>query len=161
MRLSVNFRWSSLTVLASLIAMLSAGLGSQACAGDGFSDSLVGGLAGISDLTPMIAADASASTPAMAAVATTSSKSLGRQSVPSADRAASYRDGDLFRNSKVAVPLLVADLGPRVASKARPMTGRSVGARPAAAWTKSRVSVVAPANLGGESTMAWAGLSGR
>jgi hypothetical protein len=161
MRLSVDFRRSSLSVLASLTTVLAAVVGLQACAGDGFSDSLVGGLAGASDLTPLIATNAAAAVPATSTVATTRSKSLGRQSVPSADRATSYRDGELFRNSKVAVPLLVADLEPRVASRARPMTGRSVGARPSASWTNPRVSVVTPANLGRESTMAWAGLSGR
>lgn len=59
-------------------------------------------------------------------------KSRARQSLPAQDRAASYREGDLFRHSRVVVPLLVMDLEPVRFTSVRPMSGRSVGVRPVA-----------------------------
>jgi hypothetical protein len=59
-----------------------------------------------------------------------------RQSVPVRNRSATYRTAELFRNSKVALPLLVADLEPQVVFVPQPMSGRSVGARPSGSWTK-------------------------
>jgi hypothetical protein len=95
---------------------------------------IVGNLAALGDLSSFTATDRSASGPV-----TPSSvrPSLVRQSQPARDRSLTYRSSDLFSLSKSAVPLLVADLEPRQASVARPMSGRSVGARPAAAWTRS------------------------
>lgn len=102
--------------------------------------SLVGGLAVPSDLQATSGVE---STPALLplGVAPVSKQSLARQSVPARDRAASYRDADVFSLSKSAVPLLVMDLEPRAAAVAQPMSGRSVGARPSAAWTRTLPSL--------------------
>lgn len=136
MRRSPNFRSSACGLGAVTAALLFVSLGMPALGGDDFSHSLVAGLAGVADLEPVAVVEdvdidmVAAETPAARA------KSFARQSVPARDRAGSYRDGELFRNSKVALPLLVADLEPKVAASIRPMSGRSVGARPAAAWTR-------------------------
>lgn len=162
MRYSLDLRSCLLPVVASLISLLAVSVGSQAIAADGFSGSLVGGLADVSDLSPLMAVDASVDVPAARGSAVAGSKSLGRQSVPAADRSTSYRGGEVFANSKVAVPLLVADLEPRSVSRARPMTGRSVGARPSAAWTRPQgIPSGAPKNQGVQPSMAWTSLSGR
>jgi len=162
MRYSVDLRSSLLPVVASLMSLLAVSVGSQAIAADGFSGSLVGGLADLSDLSPLMAADASVAVPAARGAAVGGSTSLGRQSVPAADRSTSYRGGEVFANSKVAVPLLVADLEPKSVSLARPMSGRSVGARPSASWTRSRgIPGGAAKNQDVQPSMAWSGLSGR
>jgi hypothetical protein len=140
MRLSLALR-SSLAVQVSLLAAgLSGAFGPAVLAAEGFlagPDGIVGGLAVLGDLEPLAAIDRSTSA-SIGPVATPAARpSLGRQSLPAQDRALSYRNADLFALSKSAVPLLVADLEPRQASVARPMSGRSVGARPAAAWTRS------------------------
>jgi len=64
-----------------------------------------------------------------------------RQSVPALNRSESYQ-GEIFRNTKIVVPLLVADLELRALSGVRPMSGRSVGATPSAHWTRSPFSPV-------------------
>lgn len=136
MRRSLSLRSSACGLGAASAALLFVSFGMPAPGGDDFSHSLVAELAGVADLEPVavledVGIDAVAvETPAARA------KSFARQSVPARDRAGSYREGELFRNSKVALPLLVADLEPKVAASIRPMSGRSVGARPAAAWTR-------------------------
>jgi hypothetical protein len=138
---------SSLALPSSLalqVGLLAASLGGAfapaALAAEGFlagPDGIVGGLAVLGDLEPLAAIDRSTSVGIGAVSTPTNRPGLGRQSLPAQDRALSYRSSDLFALSKSAVPLLVADLEPRQASVARPMSGRSVGARPAAAWTRS------------------------
>lgn len=59
-----------------------------------------------------------------------------RSSVPAVDRSEEYLSRDVFANSKAIVPLLVEDLQPPAISVVRPMSGRSVGARPSLPWTK-------------------------
>ena len=100
--------------------------------------SLIGGLADMVDMEPLAGADSWAMGEATASTGEVKAgiRASVRQSVPARDRATTYRSGELFRNSKVAVPLLVADLEPRVIAVAQPMSGRSVGARPAAARTR-------------------------
>ena len=126
------------------VGLLAASLGGvfapAALAAEGFlhgPDGIVGGLAQLGDLAPVAATGRAASVGSGSAATPTSRPGLGRQSLPARDRALSYRSSELFVHSKSAVPLLVADLEPRQASVARPMSGRSVGARPAAAWTRS------------------------
>lgn len=132
---------SSLAVQVSLLAAsLSGAFAPTVLAAEGFlagHDGIVGGLAVLGDLEPLAAIDRSKSASIGPVVTPAARQSLGRQSLPARDRSLSYRNADLFALSKAAVPLLVADLEPRQASVARPMSGRSVGARPAAAWTRS------------------------
>jgi len=81
--------------------------------------------------------------------ADTAKKAAVRQSVPTRDRAETYRFDEMFQNTRVAMPLLVADFEVSVVSVARPMSGRSVGAAPAAAWTRS---ILLPAGANAHST---------
>jgi hypothetical protein len=103
-------------------------------------NSIIGGLANIGDMEPLADRGNGEAATADAAKMTASVKaSIGasvRQSVPVRDRSVTYRTAELFRNSKVALPLLVADLEPNVISVPQPMSGRSVGARPSAPWTR-------------------------
>jgi len=100
-----------------------------------FADSLVVGLAGAADLQP--AREVAGPGEIASGTPRGTARSLARQSVPVEDRSVEYLDDEMFRNSKVVLPLLVLDLEPRVASSVRPMSGRSVGARPAAPWTRA------------------------
>jgi hypothetical protein len=59
-----------------------------------------------------------------------------RSSVPAVDRSEEYLPRDMFANSKAIVPLLVGDIDPAATAVVRPMSGRSVGARPSLPWTK-------------------------
>jgi len=121
--------WLGATIFTSAVL----GFAVVGDAADGGS-SLVVGLAKSTDLEPgRFVADRGGETRSRPAAATQAS---ARQSVPAVNRAASYQE-DVFRNSKVAVPLLVIDLELRALSGVRPMSGRSVGATPAAAWTRS------------------------
>ncbi|MFM8415083.1 MAG: hypothetical protein ACKOCX_10200 [Planctomycetota bacterium] len=136
MRSSISIRSCACGLVAVTAAMLTASLGMPALGGDDFSDSLVAGLAGLADLEPVAAVDDVSIDVVPVEPQAARAKSFARQSVPARDRAVSYRDGELFRNSKAALPLLVADLEPQAAASIRPLSGRSVGARPAAAWTR-------------------------
>lgn len=121
--------------------------GSPVLAADGFhfgTGSLVGGLSGSLD-SSSLAGSVPATRIAAGRPQSSVTGSLARQSVPARDRATSYRGGELFANSKTALPLLVSDLQPQPVSRARPMAGRSVGARPAATWTRSMLPVAATA----------------
>lgn len=107
--------------------------------------SVVGGLADTSDLQPLMAMDAAGVSVSPTKSRSTVGKQV-RQSVPDRNRSTSYRTDELFRNSKVAVPLLVSDLeSRRVVVDIQPMSGRSVGARPSAAWTRPLVIPAAQA----------------
>jgi len=53
-----------------------------------------------------------------------------RSSTPDAERARSYASADPFSGTRAVLPLLVADLSPNRSAGVRPLTGRSVGARP-------------------------------
>jgi hypothetical protein len=164
MKFSVQFsvQFSVLGWSVPLTALIA--LAGVSCPAEGIVDSgIIGGLADIGDMEPVTGVDAWERGDATAATVADTVKSgiraSVRQSVPARDRAASYRDGELFRNSKVALPLLVADLEPRMIAVTQPMSGRSVGARPAAAWTRpGRAPIAASASAVRESA-AWA--SGR
>lgn len=60
-----------------------------------------------------------------------------RSSVPALNRAQSYAPGEVFTNSKSLMPLLVSDIEPVVVAVSRPLSGRSVGARPSLPFVKS------------------------
>ena len=116
-------------------------VGSPVSGADGFSSSLsvVGELADSSDLQPLMAMEAAGASVSPTKLRATVGKQV-RQSVPDRNRSTSYRTDELFRNSKVAVPLLVSDLeSRRVVADVQPMSGRLVGARPSAAWTRPLV----------------------
>lgn len=100
----------------------------------------VGDLAVLADMQPLAAVDAEATS-----VRSGGLKASGRQSVPARDRSERYRHGELFQMSRVAMPLLVADLEPRIVAVARPMSGRSVGARPGVVSAHPPVKQVKPA----------------
>lgn len=59
-----------------------------------------------------------------------------RSSVPALNRAQSYAPGEVFTNSKSVMPLLVSDIEPVVVAVSRPLSGRSVGARPSLSFAK-------------------------
>ena len=128
--------FSSLACVMPVVVLVAAG---SAVGGESFfssNGSIVEGLAVVGDLEPAGAVESSTSSLTLAATSPMK-QAMTRQSVPARDRAVSYRGSEVFAISKTAMPLLVADLEPRGVSVARPMSGRSVGARPSAAWTKS------------------------
>lgn len=144
-RFFAGSRWLGVSLTAVVAA---AGLQASAVqAADAFQlparGSIVSGFAIQSDLSQTSIRSSAVVIPA-ARARTSATSTMARQSVPARDRAASYRGGELFANSKTVLPLLVADLQPRPASSARPMSGRSVGASPAAAWTRTPLSAVTP-----------------
>lgn len=114
--------WCVITVLLAA-ASLSGSVRGDNFGVDGLSFGLVTALADAAVLDPSVSGGDGGFAP---------SRSKGvdaevRQSVPVRDRSVSFREGDLFRNSKLALPLLVADLEPRSFAAVRPMTGRAVG----------------------------------
>ena len=126
--------WATTCALAVVTICLTSASGADGVPGG--SDSLVGGLAVLSDLQAIAATDAPVLFPLMSDVPATK-QAMARQSVPTRDRAMFYRGTAVFSLSKVAMPLLVADLEQREVSETRPMSGHSVGARPSAAWTRT------------------------
>ena len=139
------------------------------CPAEGIGDlGLVGGLADMGDMEPASGGDSWArgeavefkSESTLAGEMKAGVQANVRQSVPARDRAATYRHAELFRNSKVALPLLVVDLEPQVIAVARPMSGRSVGALPAAAWTRPAALPIASPRTNGREPASWA-VSGR
>lgn len=152
-------RFSTRGWIAPLVAALA--LATANCFAEGIDDAgIIGGLADMGDMEPLAGAGGWADAAATAGDVRASVRANVRQSVPARDRAASYRSGELFRNSKAALPLLVADLEPRLIAVAQPMSGRSVGARPAAAWTRSAAAPVAVSPTRGRQPATWAA-SGR
>ncbi len=88
---------------------------------------VVDGLAAMRDrepLDPVTAAEVSRK------VSASTFRVEARQSVPDVNRSRSYSVADPFACTRVVLPLLVVDLTPNQAAVARPLTGRSVGARP-------------------------------
>jgi hypothetical protein len=146
--------------LMALIALAGAN-----CPAEGIVDlGLVGGLADVGDMEPAAGGDSWANGEAAemksADEVRAGIRASVRQSVPARDRAVTYRHAELFRNSKVALPLLVADLEPQVIAVARPMSGRSVGALPAASWTRPAALPIAASRTNGREPSSWA-VSGR
>jgi len=130
-------RFSALRCSISLMALIA--LVAVRCPAEDEAGSIISGLAdigGMETLTERGDGQAAATDTAKTASVKASVGAKVRQSVPVRDRAATYRTAELFRNSKVALPLLVADLEPQVIFVPQPMSGRSVGARPSAPWTR-------------------------
>lgn len=126
--------WAVAGILAVVMIGMRPTIGDDSLLGG--SSGIVEGLAVLGDLQPVAALESTTASLSVGGAASVR-PALVRQSVPARDRALSYRDADVFALSKAVMPLLVADLEPRGASIARPMSGRSVGARPAAAWTRT------------------------
>lgn len=125
----MKFFGSALTTLAwSCIALVSVGTASRAA--DIPYGSVVSGLAGMQDLEPVNAAPArmTLTTPSTASAFTFTTEA--RFSTPDAERSRSYASADPFAGTRAVLPLLVADLSPNRSAGVRPLTGRSVGARP-------------------------------
>jgi hypothetical protein len=153
-------RARSFTVAATGLLMLVGAPGPVTFAADGFVIGPGVMISGLSETKPL-AGSLEISEAAVARPRTSRSSTLARQSVPAPDRAASYRGAELFANSQTALPLLVSDLRPQPFSTARPMVGRSVGARPAAPWTRSSQALGHPAETGEpleSSETSWANL---
>jgi hypothetical protein len=122
MKRSLGSMWSWTTV-----ALVCAGASAHA---EGFNEltggpGLVEGLAVMNDLEP----SATVAEPATRLSAYTFT-TQARASTPAVDRSRSYGVADPFASSRAVFPLLVDDLTPNRVAVARPMTGRSVGARP-------------------------------
>ena len=153
-------RTRSFSVAATGLLMLVAARGPATFAADGFVLGPGVVISGLSDTEPL-SGNVEIGEAAVVRSRTIRSSTLARQSVPAADRAASYRGAELFANSQAALPLLVSDLRPQPYSTARPMVGRSVGARPAAPWTRSSQSLSQTAETGQpleSSDSSWASL---
>jgi len=155
------FAFGLIVPLTAVIALLGSNCPAEGIGGGSDdSGSIIGGLADLGDMEPVATAGAQASgetngNPSAQKVAA-SIRANVRQSVPARERSATYRSSELFRNSKVALPLLVADLELRMIATAQPMSGRSVGARPAAAWTRSSPASVVVPLAEGRQPAAWA-----
>jgi hypothetical protein len=103
------------------------------------NSNVVGSLSVMGDLEPVInLASLEQSSTAPVAIASPAFRAgfQTRSSVPAVDRSQSYASHELFANSKSVVPLLVSDIEPAMVSVVRPMSGRSVGARPSLPWSK-------------------------
>jgi len=96
----------------------------------GLQQSVVTGLAVTQDLEPMATDVVPSRRLAAATPATFSFATEARSSTPDMDRSRSYASADPFASTRVVLPLLVLDLNPSRPSGLRPLTGRSVGARP-------------------------------
>lgn len=92
--------------------------------------SVVSDLAIMQDLEPLSTPATPAMRPVPATSATYTFTTEARSSTPDVDRSKSYAAADPFASTRAVLPLLVLDVNPNKASGVRPMTGRSVGARP-------------------------------
>lgn len=146
--------FSSLAFVMPVVVLLAAGAAVGEESFFGISGGIVEGLAVLGDLEPNGAVEPATSSLTLAATSPMK-QAMTRQSVPTRDRAVSYRGSEVFALSKTAMPLLVADLEPRGVSVARPMSGRSVGARPSAAWTKSPPTLSESVTLSRTSATQW------
>lgn len=96
----------------------------------GLDRSVVDGLAVMQDLEPVHVDTASVPRIAPNKFAAYTFTSEARSSTPELDRSKSYASADPFASTRAVLPLLVLDLIPNRSSGVRPLTGRSVGARP-------------------------------
>jgi hypothetical protein len=127
---SALFRRVPFAVVISLTAAFVGG--SQVLGGE--LPGLVGELADLADTRVLVAAEEPAISRLQPVVVGVS--------VPVRNQSALNRDREIFQMFRSAMPLLVADLEPRVVAVARPMSGRSVGTLPVSAGTHRRVDLV-------------------
>jgi hypothetical protein len=97
---------------------------------------VVGSLSVMNDLEPSAGLPSLAQSMATKAAPIVTPGFQVRSSIPAVDRSQDYASRELFAHSKSVVPLLVGDIEPTVAPVVRPMSGRSVGARPSLPWSK-------------------------
>jgi hypothetical protein len=124
---------SILTTLAlTSIAFVSAGTVSRATDINyaSLDGSVVNDFAVMQDLEPLPVPATPATRPVPTTSATYTFTTEARSSTPDVDRSKSYAAADPFASTRAVLPLLVLDVNPNKSSGVRPMTGRSVGARP-------------------------------
>jgi hypothetical protein len=128
--------WAALVTVAMTATGQAGGLSA-----DGHTDGgVVGGLSVMADLEPLaeIAAlqQGTILTDISVGKAFAKTDTQLRSSVPALNRAQSYAPSEVFANSKAVMPLLVSDIEPVVVAVSRPLSGRSVGARPSLSFAK-------------------------
>jgi hypothetical protein len=109
-----------------------------------------GELAVLADMRPLVAIDAEGTT-----ARSGGRKATVRQSGLAHDRSERHRHGEIFQMSRMAMPLLVVDLEPRVVPAARPMSGRSVGAQSAVGSAYAAGKQMKPAVSGSAQKGPW------
>lgn len=124
-----TFGWLLCSMSWATVALVSVGTATRAedVSLAGLGRGVVDGLAVMRDLEPVEGGVPALPTPKPSAY---TFRSEARASTPEVDRSKSYASSDPFANSRAVLPLLVEDLTPGSAAVGRPMTGRSVGARP-------------------------------
>jgi len=138
----VRGSWAALATVVMTAAGQAGGLSADDATGG-----IVGGLSVMNDLEPLaeIAAVQRGTilTDVSGAKAFAKPDTQLRSSVPALNRAQSYAPSEVFTNSKSVMPLLVSDIEPAVVAVSRPLSGRSVGARPSLSFAKplTRISV--------------------
>ncbi len=128
--------WAALVTVAMTATGQAGGLSA-----DGHADGgVVGGLSVMADLEPLAEIAALQRGTILTDISTEKAFAKPdtqlRSSVPALNRAQSYAPGEVFINSKSVMPLLVSDIEPVVVAVARPLSGRSVGARPSLSFAK-------------------------
>lgn len=96
----------------------------------GLEQSVIAGLEGMKIPEPVSGDAFSNIVPAATTPSTFTFATEVRSSTPRVDRSRSYASADPFAGTRAVLPLLVLDLDPTRPVGVRPMTGRSVGARP-------------------------------
>lgn len=133
----VRGSWAALATVVMTAAGQAGGLSADGDATGG----VVGGLAVMTDLEPLAEIAAlqrgTILTDISGAKAFAKPDTKLRLSVPALNRARSYAPSEVFANSKAVMPLLVSDIEPVVVAVSRPLSGRSVGARPSLPFVKS------------------------
>jgi len=129
----------SWAVLATVVMTAAGQAGGLSVDGDA-TGGIVGGLSVMADLEPL--AEIAAMQRGTILTDVSGGKGFAkpdtqlRSSVPAINRALSYAPSEVFANSKSVMPLLVSDIEPVVVAVARPLSGRSVGARPSLSFAK-------------------------
>lgn len=138
----VRGSWAALATVVMTASGQAGGLSADDATGG-----IVGGLSVMTDLEPLAEIAAlqrgTILTDVSGAKAFAKPDTQLRSSVPALNRALSYAPSEVFANSKAVMPLLVSDIEPVVVAVSRPLSGRSVGARPSLSFAKplTRISV--------------------
>ena len=139
----VRGSWAALATVVMTAAGQAGGLSADGDATGG----VVGGLSVMADLEPL--AEIAAMQRGTILTDVSGGKGFAkpdtqlRSSVPAINRARSYAPSEVFANSKSVMPLLVSDIEPVVVAVSRPLSGRSVGARPSLSFAKPLTKISA------------------
>lgn len=129
----------SYAAVATVVMTAAVQAGDLSAYGTG-ADGVVSGLAAMTDLEPLAEIAAmrrdTLATDVSGERAFAKADTQLRPSVPAVNRSQSYASTEVFANSKSVMPLLVSDIEPVVVAVSRPMSGRSVGARPSLPFAK-------------------------